>query len=220
MKNMQRISLSTTLQAPNTLLLLAMCLLILTSPFTEEELLGKIVEMSALAFVFFAAVFVGGRSSRRVMTFGFAIGATWLVLSLVDYLVLEHLPGIVADLVFMAYASFIIVIMLDRVIAAKRVTADVLCGSASIYLLLAISWAVLYHLINQLVPGSFMAGGATATLPYRDMVYFSLCTITTIGYGDISPLGPLVRMLAGLEGVIGTFYIAVLVARLVGLYSR
>jgi hypothetical protein len=91
--------------------------------------------------------------------------------------------------------------------------------AASIYLLLGGAWAALYGVIETLHPGSFQLGGQL-TDRQSDFIYFSLVTLSTVGYGDIVPLTGEARMLAALEGVTGVLYIAITVAILVSGFRR
>ena len=91
--------------------------------------------------------------------------------------------------------------------------------AVSIYLLLAYTWAAIYAAEVNLYPGSFQLG-ANATDRQSDLIYFSLVTLSTIGYGDIVPLTGEARMVAALEGVTGVLYIAITVAILVSGYRR
>jgi hypothetical protein len=89
--------------------------------------------------------------------------------------------------------------------------------AVSIYLLLAYAWAALYRAMDALYPGSFQIG-ANPTDLQSDLLYFSLVTLTTVGYGDVVPLSGEARMLAALEAVTGVLYIAITVAILVSAY--
>jgi voltage-gated potassium channel len=90
-------------------------------------------------------------------------------------------------------------------------------GSYCVYLLLGIIWALLYMMLAEFRPGSIQ-GLATDTLfeSFPKCLYFSFITLTTVGYGDLTPTGPLAHFLALMEAVTGQFYLAVLVASLVG----
>jgi len=92
-------------------------------------------------------------------------------------------------------------------------------GAICIYLLLGINWSFFYLITNIAIPESFH--GLTSTdigTQLSDLLYYSFVTITTLGYGDITPLKPIARTLAYLEAIVGQFYVAVLVAFLVGMY--
>ena len=101
---------------------------------------------------------------------------------------------------------------------ASRVSANTLYAAICAYFLIALVFAVAYGLVERLRPGSFTAVSANLNLgPDSDFIYFSLVTIATLGYGDIAPVAGVARVLASLEAVVGQFFVAALVARLVGL---
>jgi hypothetical protein len=102
---------------------------------------------------------------------------------------------------------------------SRSVSRAELYTAVSIYLLLGTTWAALYLVMEALHPGSFQLGGHLIDRQ-SDLIYFSLVTLSTIGYGDIVPLTGEARMLAALEGVIGVLYVAITVAILVSAYRR
>jgi hypothetical protein len=102
---------------------------------------------------------------------------------------------------------------------SRSVSRADLYTAVSIYLLLGATWAALYGAMEALRPGSFQLG-THSTDRQSDLLYFSLVTLSRIGYGDIVPLTGEARMLAALEGVIGVLYIAITVAILVSGYRR
>jgi voltage-gated potassium channel Kch len=103
------------------------------------------------------------------------------------------------------------------VYAPGRITFHRLQGAIVIYLTLATIFAAAYSLIWELNPRAFAYPVAPAGGPEEvgNMLYFSVTTLTTTGYGDIVPVDPFARSLANLESVIGPFYLAITVARLV-----
>ena len=119
------------------------------------------------------------------------------------------------------FLGFTTWILLRHVMQAKQVDSDTLCGAVSVYLLLGIAWVLLYGVIETVQPGSFNVSSALTgdeSKAWADLVYYSFVTLTTLGYGDVAPLSPRVRSLAVLEAITGVFYVAILVARLVGLH--
>ena len=105
------------------------------------------------------------------------------------------------------------------VYAPGRITFHRLQGAAVLYLNAAIIFAAAFTLIWELSPAAFTSPPATTgdLGELATMLYFSLTTLTTTGYGDIMPVDPFARSLANLESVIGQFYLAITVARLVTL---
>ena len=110
-------------------------------------------------------------------------------------------------------------VVAHAVYAPGRITSRRLQGAVVVYLNLALIFASAFSLIWELRPASFtglsLADGGAAELD--SMMYFSLTTLTTTGYGDIVPVDPFARSLANLESVLGQFYLAITVARLVTL---
>ncbi len=117
------------------------------------------------------------------------------------------------------------VLVILEVLRDKPITGDMIIGSICGYLLLGACWSIVYSLLETLSPGSFSlteqaAGGGVASLRarYSELSYFSYVTLTTLGYGDVAPITPQARTLSWLEAGAGQIYLAVLVARLVGLH--
>lgn len=114
----------------------------------------------------------------------------------------------VFGIVFSVYQVFVI---------QKGVDFNKIIGAICIYIFLTLLWTVFYQFLEIFVPGSF--NGIAPGLKhdhFNDLLYFSIVTITTLGYGDISPVTPFAKALVVIEAVAGVFYIAILVAALVG----
>jgi hypothetical protein len=104
--------------------------------------------------------------------------------------------------------------LLSGILGRHEITRDTIRGSLSVYLLLGILFALLYRIVYILKPSEFAASIAPGLFP--EFLYFSFTTLTTLGYGDISPLGPISRSLTTLETIAGPVYLTVLVSKLVG----
>ena len=120
------------------------------------------------------------------------------------------------------FLGLAVAMILRHLFERRAINIDDILGTMCGYLLAALAWANLYGLLEVLMPGSFAVEGLDkpALLEWfrREslFVYFSLTTLTTIGYGDVTPVAPAARSAAMIEGVFGQFYIAVVVAQLVG----
>ena len=102
------------------------------------------------------------------------------------------------------------------------ITRGRIFGSVSLYFIIAFVWFGIYNLINTKFPGAF-AGSAFAgitDLPRGTFLYFSMVTLTTLGYGDIIPVHPVARAAASMEAVTGVLYLTITVARLVSNYQQ
>jgi Ion channel len=100
-----------------------------------------------------------------------------------------------------------------------RITAGHLYTAASIYLLLMLAFFTLYSCITAIFPDAFEKTSGGNSGPAVDLLYFSMVTLTTVGYGDIVPVRGIVRMLAGLEATTGVLYVAITVSILVSGYK-
>ena len=107
------------------------------------------------------------------------------------------------------------IVILMLVVRRGPVTRQRIEGAIAVYVLLGLTWAQAYELLALLDPGAFAGAVGRQTSP--SWVYYSFVTLTTMGYGDITPLNPVARSLAILEALTGQLYLAILVARLVSL---
>ena len=99
------------------------------------------------------------------------------------------------------------------------VTRQRIQGSVAIYLLLGLTWASAYELLHILRPGAWTGAASEAPIS-QTWIYYSFVTLTTMGYGDITPVHPVARSLAILEAVTGQLYLAITLARLVALHIK
>jgi len=105
--------------------------------------------------------------------------------------------------------------------APGRMSGYRIVGAVVLYLNFALLFTVLFRLIAERVPGSFsgMPAQFTHGTSIADLMYFSITTLTTLGYGDITPVNPVARSLSNLEGIIGQLYPAIILARIITLYT-
>ena len=127
-----------------------------------------------------------------------------------------ELVNIVIMLVFSLFSTWVVV---KNLLLSGSVDVNKIIGAICLYILLGLNWSIFYLFINMAIPGSFHGLAATAPgnqLP--ELIYYSNVTMTTLGYGDLTPVKPLARTVAYLQAIVGQFYVAVLVAWLVGIY--
>ena len=123
------------------------------------------------------------------------------------------------------FVSYAVVVILYEVTQAQSFNYHLIISALAAYLLLALLWAILYSIIEIIEPGSFAVNPllleADSIAPneiFPTFLYFSLITLTTVGYGDITPVSPVARSVSSIEPVVGQLLLAVLVAWLVGMY--
>ena len=122
-----------------------------------------------------------------------------------------YLLGQVIDLIFISIAVLVII---KKIFSDTKVTGDTLRGGISVYLMLGIVWFQIYQIILTIIPKAF-----EGDLSSYQVFYFSFVTLTTVGYGDILPVHRATMIMANLEAIAGQLYPAVIIARLVSLYT-
>ena len=204
---------------PDLLLLLSLVLMILLHPILDRSTLRRLL-MEVLIFVpvVLATIRLSQIKRRLWPTVLLAAGAMILVV-LQDF----WQGTVIVTLKWAFLAAFFavtVVGLFEFLRQAREVREEHLYTAVSIYLLLGLLWFSLYCAIDTYYPGSILQGGSVLTNREDQLLYFSLITLSTIGYGDIVPVDPEVRMLAALEGMIGVLYVAITVAILVSAYRH
>jgi Ion channel len=108
--------------------------------------------------------------------------------------------------------------LLRYVFQPKVMTQDKLFGAAAAYLMIGLFWAYLYAIIGFFYPQSYMVLGQPGTLVYADALYLSMTVLTSTGFGDVTPLTRAARGVCMIEEITGALFIAILIARLAGVY--
>jgi hypothetical protein len=182
--------------------------------FAAFGLAGSLIELF-LAVSLLAAVMPVGTATQRTILLALVF-AVWLARSATAWL--DHPTLSAATLgVSTAIGLFAAAGALRFAMRATRVDAEHLYAALSAYLLAGIFFGLFYWVLEQIGPGTFAASGEFSRL---SAIYFSFVTLATLGYGDIVPRTDVARGLAIVEGVGGQLFLAVMVARLVSLYSR
>jgi hypothetical protein len=114
--------------------------------------------------------------------------------------------------------AFAVISILIYVFQEQVVTRQTISAAVSVYLLLALMWTFIYRLIENLYPASFAVAQSKLLDAENIYLYFSLVTLTTLGYGDITPIRGQAVSLAVLEAITGQIYLVVVVAWFVGMY--
>ena len=201
-------------------LLASIMLMILVSPF-----LSVIPTFSWLLSVFLilvlltAARTVAGPGLRLKMILGLGLAAL-----LTQSAVLSPQSGWLETGRYVATPLFLFsvcgMLLRDIVLRSHTVTRDLILGAVNVYLMIGVGFAFIYGLIELLQPGSFTGLEELVSTPDRMLyfLYFSFITMSTLGYGDISPLTPHGMTATYIEAIFGQLYLAILVARLVAIY--
>jgi hypothetical protein len=202
-------------------LLIALALLFVSFPFVEEVKGGDIIVSILLSLVLISAVLaVSNRRSTLVVAVLLATPA--IIGRWIDHFRPHLVPPAVFLIAGLVLVVFVVINLLRFVLRAPSVNVEVLCASISAYLMLGLAWTMAYWLVDQLTPGgafSFNTNAGPRSMNGFTGFYFSFITLSTVGYGDITPVSRIARWLAAMEAMTGLLYVAVLIARLVALYS-
>ena len=201
--------------------LCALVLLFIVAPFVDHLPHGRFIEAVMLTIVMVSAVMAVG-ARKRTLVWSIVLLSPVVVARWADHIAADATPDWVFPLTGVVFVGFVAFHLFRYMLLAPRVNTEVLCTGVAMFLTLAMWWAFAYVLVGQLVPDSFAyTTGKTEDQHMQGFIaiYFSLVTLCTVGLGDIVPVSGPARMLAMLEGVTGVFYVAIMVARLVSLYS-
>jgi hypothetical protein len=196
-------------------LLISIGLMLVLRPFLEG-----FIRLSYLMDIFFTAIFLSAVNavSQKRGIFFLALFVALLTVALLWFNNFTNILyfGMAGNILAILFLAFTAIMILSHLFREDEVTGDMIMGAICVYFLFGLIWAFVFSLLEMTQPGSFqMSGGITGK---SDFTYYSYVTLTTLGYGDITPISTPARSLALLEAMIGQLYLAVLVARLVGLH--
>ena len=202
-------------------LLIALGLFFACAPFVEEINGGDLIVSFLLSLVLLSAILaVAGR--RRTLIVALLLAVPTLAARWANHFRPDLVPAGVFLIGGLLMFIFVVAQLLRFVLRAPSVTSEVLCASISAYLMLGLIWTLAYWLVDRLTPGgafSFNTNTGEHSINGFTGFYFSFITLSTAGYGDITPVSKIARWLAAMEAMTGLLYVAVLIARLVSLYS-
>lgn len=201
-------------------LLLVLLILLVVAPLVPSDRAGYGVEL-LFDLVLVTGSYSAAWQTRHRVPFlaltGLTVATRWTDM-LVDQSGFAFFSILLVSL-WLGYAIGLIVAALFRM---REVSANAILGAIVAYVLATVAFASLFELVELTQPGSFtgLPVGQSQNAVEQALIYFSVVSITTMGYGDIAPATPLARSLASIEGMFGTLYLAVMIARLVGLQSK
>jgi hypothetical protein len=196
-------------------LFISMVLMFVFRPFLTEHLTIAYLMEIFLFLVFLSAVYAI-RQKKSVFIIALFLLLLTEVLQLLSHLLdipsLDTLSNILGGLL-LAYTATVILFHLFR---EDRITGDLIMGAICVYFLMGLVWALVYSTLEFFQPGSFQM--PQGTVNQATFTYYSYVTLTTLGYGEITPISGPARSFAVLEAMMGQIYLAVLIARLVGIH--
>jgi len=164
-----------------------------------------------------AAAIIGRR--RNVLIVAMLLAATIFGLQIWGHTAHNREMVAVSRVLGLSFNLWVIIYLLRYTLRDDVLTADKLFGAAAAYLLIAELWMYVYGLLQWQQAGMFAVNGTVVPLlSLGEVIYFSVTVLTTTGFGDIAPATPVARSAVIFEQVVGVLYVAVLIARLTGVY--
>ncbi len=195
--------------------MVSILLLLILSAVLEGTEYGYIVVNTMSSIVFFLGVYAVGRN-RRTLIILIILGLPWFFS---EWAFTKSSRTIFTSMLFFI---FVTVTILEHILKSEEVTTDTLYGAVCVYLLLGILWASIFGFLEYVTPGAVFEGydkDINTKMSTNELIYYSYSTLATIGYGDLTSVTPVGRILSVLEGIFGQLYIAFLVARLISIYT-
>lgn len=195
-------------------LLISILLVILLRPFLEDFVGIQFLMDLFYSLILLSGIYaVSGKKNIFLISLIFAFPAFsfhWVLyfVTFPSFLLIGKLFGIF-------FYIFLCIVILDYLFTEKEITTDMIIGAICVYLIIGVLWASIFTLLEIAHPGSFKIPG-DAVSEVSHFLYYSFVTLTTLGYGDITPITAQARSFSIIEAIVGQLYVAILVARLVG----
>lgn len=198
----------------------SLLLLIILYPYVRGDNLEQVLlSLLTTAVMIMSVIAVGDK--RRHTIIALILAAPWFLIVLSRYPIAHTYSAILfkEEIVFafllFAYTTYRIFM---HIIRSRDVTTEILFASISVYLLIGLTWAAAYAIVNIYDPGSFVDRNGSAVNSGPEFLFFSYITLTAVGYGNIEAISNQARTLASIEALSGQLYLTIMVARLVGLH--
>ena len=203
-------------------LLAGLLFLLLAGPLSHELVEHSSGILTNVAFTTTLIVSIWSLiDSRKWFIVGVVLAVISVIVTTVDYLSNALDLQLISMGLALTFCILSFVFTMRIIIRGTEMNLNRMVGAICAYLLLGIALGLLNMFIHRLVPGSYTGiDDSPTSLAGMDMIYYSFVTITTLGYGDISPIRPLARAVAYITAVTGQFYMAILVGMMVGAYMK
>ncbi|NEQ45249.1 MAG: hypothetical protein F6K00_17480 [Leptolyngbya sp. SIOISBB] len=203
--------------------LIAVCLLVIVNPLLPDREAGKYIFNLLLSFIVVTGI-LAASDERQIIRQLTIVGLILIGLDWAGTLAARQIPAMEFTVYFL-YLLFVIAVtvaIMLGVIRSQIVNLNIICGAVAAYLMIGLSGGFISLLIETQLPGSFLLNGELMPdqgLP-NALIYFSMVSLSTIGYGDITPAAPIARSVALAIGLVGQIYLTVLVAILIGKFLK
>jgi voltage-gated potassium channel len=205
-----------------SLLLISLFLLFILRPY-DRGIVYLAIWKACLTLVLFSSIF-NCKHHRKIQIMATILVIPTFILTWINLFDRNEIMLVINAICTVLFISCITASILYDVIRRARVTLETLRGVICAYYMIAFAFGYIYYLVEFILPGTISFAGRTVSVHnfthfLSEMLYFSFVTLLTIGYGDITAVFDTGQTIVVLEGMIGQFYIAILVARIVSVYS-
>ncbi len=198
------------------ILMVAFVAEMLLSPLGDgHPLAGGFLALTLVVIIFAGASYMA--NPRIVRYVAVPVAGIWLVTRVLEaFANSRHFYAHLSPIAGFVLSCSVLWAILDRFDRVPEITSSVISEAFICYLVIATAFSQLYWVLNRLIANPF--NQVISEEKIGTLLYFSMITLSGVGYGGIIPINPYVRLIAALENMIGIFYIAVIVARLVSSY--
>lgn len=210
---MKRVTIHVLKRYRSEFLMCAFIAQMLLSPLADSRPhVGWLLALATLSLIMAGASYMANRRVMRLVVL--PLTGLWLAARTLEAFggnryIFTHLAPVAG----LALSCAVLWAILDRFDTIKQATSNVIAEAFISYLIIAVAFSQLYWLLNRTLTNPFeplIPSSQESTL-----LYFSMITLSSVGYGHIVPINPYLRLIAALESMVGLFYIAVVVSRLV-----
>ena len=195
-------------------------LISITLMFTLRPFLESFIGIRVLVDIFATLILLSGiyaaNSNKRVFRIALLIAFPALIAHWSNYFVKAHSSFLASEICSGFFYAFMVVIILNYLFKEKEITVDTIAGAICAYFLIGLMWSSVFAILEFAQPGSFKIPPGLQAESFS-FTYYSYVTLTTLGYGDITPISSQARSLSFLEAIVGQIYLATLVAKLVSI---
>lgn len=200
----------------------ALIVALVALPFAQGNFLIEELFYTVFSFIILSAFYLVRYQTRHMKMVLFLCIMTVfsnITAYLTPYFLLDNI-SLIFNSSFLIYT---IILLFKKVFASKVINTNVILGAICIYLLIGFAWGMIYSILEMIIPNSFSIPASTAIFSQvdgllRDFFYYSFTTLSTAGYGDITPISVFARYCSVMEIISGQLYLSVLIARLVGMH--
>jgi len=202
------------------LLFLALIGLIFISPFFMGGDIARWVLGVTTTLVIVSAIFTMLDNIRHLI-FGCLLAAMVVISNFLHIAYDVYIYNLIFGVLALVFYVFAIWILSSQILVGRKITVDTIFEALCLYMLLGVAYANAYYLVEVIHPGSFgFETVGIGGINLFNLIYFSLTTLTTVGYGDMVPLSNYAKSIVMLEEITGVMFLAVLVSRLVAGLTR